>query len=751
MDKVVVETDVPLLDEVEIVAVDEQGLVPPSFWARIPTESLLVASVMNLEDGVRRIAGGDALWERWKAYEFGHAGEENELEPSVDGLEDEFGWQVEPSSLVPMIEAVVEASGIMLPRDDAAATLWVAPGSESFLRLVEELSQFQYWVIGRYLGKMFAVLPVSGSPALWGEEDKTYDAFINDVISKSDASDIAYGLGFAVPLETDQEWVGRGQQIAGDLRQYFGEFPEFEDYEFEKYGVRWQGVKMRAGYMPAEAKEEGMHTALQMMKNIYPFVDKRFQRWLADSGLMVVVGEQDGHQVLFVGNEKGLLFSNEEKMPSEVRVARGKAGGLNAEQIFALAKSSRQFSSLGFDFLSSNYRKLVDGYFQELLVSEGPFDLRGLRALVDAFEANSAKQKTAADCQAVTVVSYLEKGSGDLVYRQVGGMKFSGVDYMSGRAKFDLAKIEGLGGEPLVFVGQCSVANGWNDLSQEMLAILASMLDLGISEVARMELNPEVAEEYSPVLRIYQRVGRQAAIDFFDAYWQAAGHALSGDTLLLVDGGGAMPAIPLMGPELGVDGAKFPRISLVTDINERKTMGESWQKMESVLAGVVAEMGREFDFDWTLPKVMSEENSGVRHHYYLFPGMADEFFPCVSVNDASWGFGTSRKLNERGFALLSEDQSSSASSEQRGGIQFELRLGPLLELVETWVGEDQLNRVLLDGEGNEIEVEFEGEQSVALDFSAIRRSLERFEKLSCHHFEGDAGVVTEVRLHRKTQ
>jgi hypothetical protein len=295
-----------------------------------------------------------------------------------------------------------------------------------------------------------------------------------------------------------------------------------------------------------------------------------------------------------------------------------------------------------------------DGVFLSALRSKEPFQpmvrglLAGLRAdaglgkiaqaltplVIELAAAERACHDT--DYSNGAAVSWWE---GDLHAEWAGGASAQRVKAWSRPTKFSQLLDEetvvlGVCGQGTATGAGCAYFEAWMKLAH---AAAGAWIQGGAGgEQAPMIFETAEKSVMPSVLGIY---------DGAKTIWQKA---LDEDGAFVLDVGGQMPALPGLPP--GGQEVPLPRLLLAHGIKNRALIGVSWQNIETGLwQGLSMIPALE---PLTLPAVQSRRHADAETFFYEMPTGSDELLPCVSLTEARFMIGTSRKQQTQAADVL---------------------------------------------------------------------------------------------------
>ena len=134
------------------------------------------------------------------------------------------------------------------------------------------------------------------------------------------------------------------------------------------------------------------------------------------------------------------------------------------------------------------------------------------------------------------------------------------------------------------------------------------------------------------------------ALKIYEADRNLNEKGLAGEMGFVLDVNGKMPPLPMMPPE--AKGTKFPRITSMFDVSDRKQVGDAWKTMSDSIADLNKAMtgagagsggpglnpAAAADLVSSLQPISSDKN-GMTTWFYALPFFSGDLLPCASIND----------------------------------------------------------------------------------------------------------------------
>jgi hypothetical protein len=170
----------------------------------------------------------------------------------------------------------------------------------------------------------------------------------------------------------------------------------------------------------------------------------------------------------------------------------------------------------------------------------------------------------------------------------------------------------------------------------------------------------------------------------YEADRELSEKGLGGEAAFVIDVNGKMPALP--GLPIEAKDMKFPRITTVSEVENRAVVAESWKKINDTISetiGIFAGGGGTRDKSGNatapppgmmLPDPISSEKNGVTTWFYGLPFFAGDLLPCASINDKVLLLSTSKDCAEAFAGELAKPAAASLS-----GVVWKLDLAALVD------------------------------------------------------------------------
>jgi len=150
---------------------------------------------------------------------------------------------------------------------------------------------------------------------------------------------------------------------------------------------------------------------------------------------------------------------------------------------------------------------------------------------------------------------------------------------------------------------------------------------------------------------------------------------LGTETAYVVDINGKMPALPGVPPES--KGMKFPRITSLHEVADRKALSAGWSAISTSIndASTAFSGGQPGAAPlFTIPDPITSDKNGVTTYFFGLPFFSGDLLPCASVNDKLLVLSTSKEAAESFAGELSKPATKSVT-----GVIWKFDVGALAD------------------------------------------------------------------------
>ena len=584
------------------------------------------------------------------------------------------------------------------------AFICVDQGLSTNIETMGELYQNMNAAQIKMLAKMLSRLLKMENPLLAGE-DKVMQEFIADALTgvAKVAQDIDDGklelamprlyFGCQPPVGKTEEWRKLWlSSVAGMAEEQEG----VEKCEFEKYGTKFQGVKLTLGSLLTNAAEKGgdeLQKGLEnkLEKEVDDLIDEEVQDALADQGeqwfdqlsaqleqltMILVIGEVDGHLVVFLGeNPDALMLVDEldDSLASKPEFAQlGEDGGKLMGAWYASDELIQSFQAWrGYE---KSLRALAMAFEQEELPNSSQI-VRNFNKLADL-------EHQLLDCK---IDDYL------MFCVQDQGVRF---DSVGGRMDLDLDF-----SQPLTLPAVAESVQEdyflqahWRG-NQQRQAMKMDYVELAVGVIglvidggylAFLERSDEGAEWYEQAHKMYGEIVAPEVARFWGGYRKLSLQALDGEVTVMMDLNGGMPRVPGV-PASFVNEGKIPRLMIVRPVEDRVALDEAYSAFATTTENVLSYASIMSETELPMPTFLSSNKGSLTTWFYPFPLMTDDFVPGVSVSDTLLIVGTSKNWAEETYASLKKNDAAVSESEKPYGSLIEIQFKPLWDFADLWL------------------------------------------------------------------
>lgn len=461
------------------------------------------------------------------------------------------------------------------------------------------------------------------------------------------------------------------QQVAAMLENanLLGEM--VEPVEVEQAGSKFQGYKIlgeKYSNILAEDRES-------MEEELGAAMADRVLAAMAMKNLVVVSGTVGDYVVIFMGSSV-----------DDLKLAADTAGSMAASKDLAFvdAYASKELAAVAFgrkeamETLIHNAGGLADlthGIRDGLAGSDGLGDTRDLEAMFQIVGEREAALRKLAGSDSLGMVAFYEQG---LRIEFYGGTDNGMVDWKSPN------KLACLGDSPnaLLFANLTSDAV----YDEKARAYLEALLETSYAitmKVTEVPMEGKQMEQFKEMAKLIDATFRPDMVELWDAFSNHFDGGLGYERAFLVDLQGGAPAVPGL-PQVVVDKAKVPRVSIISPVTDRAKLAGAWDKINTTLTGTLAKVGVTTGQQIPMQKPISSEKDGNTTWFFPLPFFTDDFLPSVTVGD-KWFVASSSK--NQALDLIAK---ADAGGETREGFWFSMNF----QALETYAKETY---ALIDG------------------------------------------------------
>jgi hypothetical protein len=386
----------------------------------------------------------------------------------------------------------------------------------------------------------------------------------------------------------------------------------------------------------------------------------------------------------------------------------------------------------------------VAGYADKALLSFSFSSAELIGAAQQKFELSPWLERLKAEVSAAVSPADYQKLEADLKRLDSESAKFIpqeytpmiGVSYrdhgLRGEAFGGIKQIAGASAKPLQFSGAVTDSTLlWLDVqtSAEYQAAAYAWLEdfatTAYDTFQRLAL-PKLNDQQRMQFGIMQNLIVPKLTEFYNVTRNQYSKSLGQEGAFALDGGGEMPAVPMI-PQPIRDGGKMLRFAVLRDVKDRALLGESWKSYFKLARDIALMIPQTAQLPGGLPEPRSETVDGVTLSYYPLPLPTGDLLPNVAVTDKTLVFTTSRA-----YGLALSKAVAAPSTQKPAMLDFRLNIRAASDFADLWLAIAAQNPELF----------FQGNQAKADDFkkaqpgvSALLHSLRSVSGMDMQVFE----------------
>ena len=472
-----------------------------------------------------------------------------------------------------------------------------------------------------------------------------------------------------------------------------------EIYQFEKYGTSFDGVKLNISTLFKDAKEEvggdvkkGVEQGLEDELGIDfddVFVDAmdgalkegensglwdRFQQRWEQISMILVVGELDGHLVIFLGKDADALVlvdKVEDSLAGKFELSYVGDGRLIGSW-YASAPLLESFQTWkGYEKM---YRSLAEVFTKEQLPNS--------EKIVDNFKALADLEHQLVDRKAddYMMLCVLDEG---VRIESGGGRHDVDLDFSQ---PLRLAPVADALSDDLFLNAHWRGNRSRQVMQLDYLELLVSVFGEVVNGgyLAFLEQRESSAEWYGQGEKIYREILVPEVVRMWNGYRKLHHQALDSEVAVLIDLNGGFPKAPVI-PSSYIKEGKVPRLMLLRPVKDREMLDLSYADLKTSVENVLEYTSILVDEDIPMPDFVSSDKGNLTTWYYSFPMMTNDFLPGVSVSDSLLMAGTSKRWAEEVYGIWEKETSVRAGMSGPTGAVLEIRFAPLWEFTAQWL------------------------------------------------------------------
>ena len=496
-------------------------------------------------------------------------------------------------------------------------------------------------------------------------------------------------LGFKV---SDEEKRGQLFEIAaqgiGAMLEEIG--PDGEGFaeavNLERAGSKFTGLTIKGEELVASMPPDVKEGLTQFMDAAA--VDK-LMKTLESKNIVMAIGVHENYLVGFLGSSADdlqIAASPAESLLSRPEAAFMKSFAGKRLVSFTTVSKELQDSSRG----SAVFGSMATGLKEGLAETEAFGDSQDLEVLLGLI---AEQERAILNLHTFTPggsVTFLEEG---LKMEIFGGSAVPGTDLDTPR------RYAGLGKDDGVFLFANWVSNpDYTEKVLEYVETLGQTIYLAAQQVARMDLPDEVAIDLEEMTNVFGMFDEQIRPHFLKLWSGLRDDMVAGlgeEGAVVVDLKGALPTVPGL-PQLLVDEGKAPRIAILAPTKDKKKLGDSWDKTEKALNGILKIVSEMTGENIPMQRPMSSEKNDLKTWFFPFPFQSDDFVLNVSVDENNFYASTSKSYVQDLSARLEKAEVDPAAT----GAYFNVNFAALNAYLNDWIKLLEEKQVDIFGEGS---------------------------------------------------
>jgi len=496
-------------------------------------------------------------------------------------------------------------------------------------------------------------------------------------------------LGFKV---SDEEKRGQLFEIAaqgiGAMLAEIG--PDGEGFaeavNLERAGSKFTGLTIKGEELVASMPPDVKEGLTQFMDAAA--VDK-LMKTLESKNIVMAIGVHENYLVGFLGSSADdlqIAASPAESLLSRPEAAFMKSFAGKRLVSFTTVSKELQDSSRG----SSVFGSMATGLKEGLAETEAFGDSQDLEVLLGLI---AEQERAILNLHTFTPggsVTFLEEG---LKMEIFGGSAVPGTDLDTPRRYAGLGKDDGV----FLFANWVSNPN-YTEKILEYVETLGQTIYLAAQQVARMDLPDEVAIDLEEMTNVFGMFDEQIRPHFLKLWSGLRDDMVAGlgeEGAVVVDLKGALPTVPGL-PQLLVDEGKAPRIAILAPTKDKKKLGDSWDKTEKALNGILKIVSEMTGENIPMQRPMSSEKNDLKTWFFPFPFQSDDFVLNVSVDENNLYASTSKSYVQDLSARLEKAEVDPAAT----GAYFNVNFAVLNAYLNDWIKLLEEKQVDIFGEGS---------------------------------------------------
>ena len=484
-------------------------------------------------------------------------------------------------------------------------------------------------------------------------------SIMNDSESGTDLFDKTEMPPMYLAFRAKEGELEQAAQLVASGMSFFGMAGEMAaPVEFETGGVKLSGYTL-LGEKIAETMEEEREN---MEEDLDGETVDALLRSIRSKNLTIATGTIDNYVVVVIGGDKDKLVLESEIGNSFVSTDELKFSDAFADkQLVSLMYGSKDIlqqiikQSGGLSSYAIGFRDGISG-------GEGLGDTRDIEGLLQII---ADREKALLDLGSFAdsgLVAYVDEG---LKVESFGGYDKGSVDW---KAKTKLSHL-GESGDPLLFLNVAGDPTYDQRVGEYAEAIFETAFAMA-EKASELDFDSREMEQFKEAKKMFDENFSADVIGLYDAVSGPFSEGLGHEMALVVDLGGAFPAIPGI-PQVVVDEAKTPRITYIAPVEDRSKLATAWEEMNTRTTSILAKISEMSGEKIPMQKPISSEKDGMTTWFFSFPFFQDDFMPSVTVSDNWFAASTSKT---RALDLMGKANAGGNAGE---GLKFHVNFNAL--------------------------------------------------------------------------
>ena len=161
-------------------------------------------------------------------------------------------------------------------------------------------------------------------------------------------------------------------------------------------------------------------------------------------------------------------------------------------------------------------------------------------------------------------------------------------------------------------------------------------------KASELKIDSAQMMQFKQMAQLFDTKFRMDVVALWEAISGDFGSSLGAERAIVMDLSGAMPAIPGL-PQAVIDQGKFPRMSIVAPVTDRKKLAASWDKMNTSITSILAKVSEMTGQKIPMQKPISSDKGSFTTWFFSLPFFSDDFMPSVTVGD-KWFVASTSKI-----------------------------------------------------------------------------------------------------------